>query len=79
MKSAMKHSDVIQDYLAKECLEGRIVDPLPLDSFPQVQISRFGVIPKSSPDKWCLFWICHHSKVLVLMMASTLTGAHYHM
>ena len=54
MKSAMEHSDVIQDYLTKECSEGRIVGPLSLDSFPQVQVSCFGVIPKSSPGKWHL-------------------------
>ena len=49
-----EHPDVIQDYLAKECSEGRIVGPFPLDSFPQVQVSHFGVIPKSSSGKWRL-------------------------
>ena len=54
MQSAMEHPEVIQDYLLSECREGRIVGPLPLRDFPQVQVSRFGIIPKGTFGKWRL-------------------------
>ena len=54
MVSAALHPQVVEDYLSKECSAGRIVGPLPLQEFSFVQISPFGVIPKSTPGKWRL-------------------------
>ena len=52
--STSEHPQVVWDYLASECAVGRVVDPLPVEEFPQVQLSPFGVIPKKSPGKWRL-------------------------
>ena len=53
MHSALLHPDPVDDYLQSEMRAGRIVGPLPDNS--SVQISRFGVIPKSGqPGKWRL-------------------------
>ena len=46
MQSAYEHPEVVSDYLQKECKEGRVVGPLNPVDFPEVRISRFGVIPK---------------------------------
>ena len=54
MVSATDHPEVIQEYLAEECSEGRVLGPLDADLFPFVQVSRFGVIPKGSSGKWRL-------------------------
>ena len=45
---------IVGDYLAEECAQGRILGPLDPKSFPQVHTSRIGIIPKSTPGKWCL-------------------------
>ena len=45
---------MMSQYLAKECVEGRVLGPFPQFSLPQLQISRFRVIPKSNPGKWRL-------------------------
>ena len=54
MLSAVQNPNVVREYLVKECVEGRILGPLPVSNFLMVHISRFGVIPKSSSGKWCL-------------------------
>ena len=54
MKSALEHATVVQEYLAKECAEGRVLGPFNLDRFPLSQINRFGVIPKGTTGKWRL-------------------------
>ena len=54
MASAALHPQVVEEYLSKEWSAGRIVGPLPLQEFSFVQISPFGVIPKSTPGKWRL-------------------------
>jgi len=54
MPSATAHPEVISDYLATECSEGRVIGPLHPEQFPQVHISRFGVIPKGTTGKWRL-------------------------
>ena len=54
MPSAQDHPAVIRDYLAEECSEGRVLGPLDPSAFPQVHVSRFGVIPKGSTGKWRL-------------------------
>ena len=54
MPSADLHHQIVEEYLSKECSTGKIVGPLPLQEFPFVQISPFGVIPKFTPGKWRL-------------------------
>ena len=54
MLSAQEHTQVIRDYLATECAEGRVVGPLTPAWAQAMQISRFGVIPKGSNGKWRL-------------------------
>lgn len=54
MASAMKNPEVIREYLANECSEGRVLGPLDPGSLPQVNTSRFGVIPKGSSGGWRL-------------------------
>ena len=54
MASALERPQVIRDYLAMECGEGRVLRPLNPEDFPQVHTSRFGVIPKGTTGKWRL-------------------------
>ena len=54
MHSAREHAQVIREYLAVECSEGRVVGPLNPPWSQSIQISRFGVIPKGSTGKWRL-------------------------
>ena len=54
MHSAREHLEVIQEYLANECAEGRVLGPFPPASLPDVQISRFGVVSKKGQNKWRL-------------------------
>ena len=54
MKSATESTDVVEEYLFTEQAAGRVVGPLAPENVPFVQISPFGVIPKSEPGKWHL-------------------------
>ena len=54
MRSAKLQPQVVAEYIQKECEAGRILGPLDPQLFPEVQISRFGVIPKTDPGKWRL-------------------------
>ena len=55
MMSARQYLQVVEKYLANELEAGRVVGPLDLQKYPQVQVSPFGVIPKShQPTKWQL-------------------------
>ena len=54
MRSALDNQEVIESYLAQECLKQRLVGPLTHDGIPGLQISPFGVIPKRQPSKWQL-------------------------
>ena len=54
MLSANEQQDVVSEYLAEECAEGRVMGPLDQSQFPFVHVSRFGVIPKGSSGKWRL-------------------------
>jgi hypothetical protein len=54
MLSAREHPEVIREYLAKECSEGRVLGPLDLGTPLAIHTSRFGVIPKGSSGKWRL-------------------------
>ena len=42
MASATEQPQVIREYLAKECSEGRVLGPLNLEDFPQVHIAVLG-------------------------------------
>ena len=54
MASASANPDVVREYLATECAEGRVMGPFSPEDFPLVHVSRFGVIPKGSTGKWRL-------------------------
>ena len=56
MRSANENAEVVQAYLDKELVLGRIVGPVTPDRTPRgTQLSPFGVIPKTSqPGKWRL-------------------------
>lgn len=54
MGSALGKPEVVRDYLAKECALGRVVGPLDPNAYPEVQVNRFGVIPKGTTGKWRL-------------------------
>ena len=54
MASTRQMPGVIRDYLAEECALGRVVGPLPRGMFPEVHVSRFGLIPKKAPGEWRL-------------------------
>ena len=54
MSSALEKPEVVRDNLALKCSEGRVLGPLNLSMFPQVHISRFGVIPKGTTGQWWL-------------------------
>ena len=54
MKSASDYPEVVDDYLRKEREAGCVIGPVDAKSLPPVQVSRFGVIPKSQPGKWRL-------------------------
>ena len=58
MHSAWEHpeiiQEIIQEYLAKEGAEGRVLGPFPPASLPGVQVSRLRVIPKKGLNKWRL-------------------------
>ena len=54
MLSARERPEIINDYLAQECSEGRVLGPLDPAQFPFVQTSKFGVIPKGLTGKWRL-------------------------
>lgn len=48
MAPASEHPEVVREYLATECNEGRMLGPLDPTRFPAVHTSPFGVIPKGS-------------------------------
>ena len=52
--SVMKNPRVVQEYIANECSEGRLIGPLHSLLHQQVHTSLIGVIPKSEPGKWRL-------------------------
>ena len=55
MQSASQKPEVIDSYLKKEVELGRVVGPLEGSEFPEVHVSRFGLVPKNhQPDKWRL-------------------------
>ena len=54
MPSANERAEVVDEYLSKECAEGRMVGPLNPKDWLGIHTSPFGVIPKSTPGKWRL-------------------------
>eukprot|EP00731_Ephydatia_muelleri_P033273 Em0027g21a len=54
MPSAREHPQVVREYLATECAEGRILGPLVASWADTIYVSRFGVIPKGTTGKWRL-------------------------
>ena len=55
MLSAQEHPQVVTDYLQKEMDRGVLLGPFEQSSFPEVIVSRFGVIPKGGqPGRWRL-------------------------
>ena len=54
IRTASERPEVIREYLALECSEGRVLGPLDPSLYPFVHTSRFGVIPKGSSGKWRL-------------------------
>ena len=49
MQSAREGWAAINEYLAQECAEGRILGQFVEQSLPQLQVSRLGVVPKHTP------------------------------
>ena len=54
MQSAKENPEVVRGYLEEEMAAGRVVGPLEMGLVQGVQVSPFGVIPKSQPGKWRL-------------------------
>lgn len=55
MQSALQDPRVVDEYLRHETAVGNILGPFPQDSFPDVHINLFGVIPKQHQhNKWRL-------------------------
>ena len=53
MRSAKENPQPVDDYIAKELAVGRTVGPFGPHELYGAQVSRFGVIPKTSqPGKW---------------------------
>ena len=54
MQSARENPEVVKGYLEEKMAAGKVVGSLEMGSVQGVQISPFGVIPKSQPGKWRL-------------------------
>ncbi len=55
MQSADMMPEVIRDFLASELVAGRVLGPLGPDAVEQVQVNRFGLVPKGHQlGKWRL-------------------------
>ena len=54
MKSVQDHKEVVEAYIGEERQAGRLLGPFCKHYFTQVQVSPFGVIPKSEVGKWTL-------------------------
>ncbi len=55
LQSTYDHPEVVERYIHKEVLEHRVAGPFPPWLAPNMQVNRFGVIPKShQPNKWRL-------------------------
>ena len=54
MRSAQQHPQVVRNYALKECEAGRLLGLFDPQIFPEVHVSRFGVIPIADPGSWRL-------------------------
>lgn len=54
MCSAADHPEVVQEYIAKECAERWTMRPFDPSKLPEVQATRFRVIPKRNSNGWWL-------------------------
>lgn len=54
MKSVEEHKEVVEQYIGVECGEKRLLGPFNRKEYRWVQVSPFGVIPKSEPGRWRL-------------------------
>ncbi len=54
MKSVVDHREVVEAYVQGESEVGRLLGLFDKEKFPEVQVSPFGVIPKSEPGEWRL-------------------------
>ena len=54
MLSVTQKPKIAKEYLVKECVESRVLDPLDPLQLLIIQISCFGVISKGSSEKWYL-------------------------
>ena len=57
MRSALVHPSVIDAYLETEVLHGRVAGPFTSPPFPDLHISRFGVISATSRVNGVSSWI----------------------
>ena len=63
LEGAIQHPDAVDEYLDKEMTLNRVAGPFTKAHLPGIQISRFGVIPKShQPDKWRLIVDLSHPR-----------------
>ena len=53
-RSAYNHPTVIDEYLREEARRGSIAGPFELSPMADLHVSKFGVIPKSTPGEWRL-------------------------
>ena len=54
LPSATEHPQPVEEFLSGECEARRVIGPLSVSALSFLHISRFGVIPKSTPGKWRL-------------------------
>ena len=54
LPSATEHPQPVEEFLSGECEARRVIGPLSASALSFLHISRFGVIPKSTPGKWRL-------------------------
>ena len=55
MRSALDYAEVVDEYLSAELAAGRLAGPFNHPPIPSLQVSPFGVIPKThQPGKWRL-------------------------
>ena len=55
LEGTLQHPTVVEEYIAEEITQHRVIGPLPKSAVPGVHISRFGVILKIHvPNKWRL-------------------------
>lgn len=55
LDGALQHPAIVEEYIAEEITQHRVVGPFSKSAVPRAHISRFGVIPKRhTPNKWRL-------------------------